>query len=84
LGKSEGKQHYFSFMLRVWRANGEGEAAWRASLESPHTGERIGFASLGELFGYLKVKIKEVDHASEEGPGEAQLTLNVRIDAVIK
>jgi len=54
LGKSEGKKHYFSFMLRMWRANGEGKAAWRASLESPHTGESIGFASLEELFTFLR------------------------------
>lgn len=54
MGKSDGKQQYFSFMLRMWRANGEGEAAWRASLESPHTGERIGFASLEELFIFLR------------------------------
>ena len=54
MGKSDGKQHYFSFMLRMWRANGEGKAAWRASLESPHTGERVGFASLEELFTFLR------------------------------
>lgn len=54
MGKSERKQQHFSFMLRLWRANGEGEAAWRASLENPHTGERVGFASLGELFTFLR------------------------------
>ena len=54
MGKSDGKQHYFSFMLRMWRANGEGKAAWRASLESPHTGERVGFASLEDLFTFLR------------------------------
>lgn len=54
MGKTEGKQQYFSFMLRMWRENGEGEAAWRASLESPHTGESMGFASLEELFTFLR------------------------------
>jgi len=54
LGKTEGKKQYLSFMLRMWRANGEGKAAWRASLESPHTGESIGFASLEELFTFLR------------------------------
>jgi hypothetical protein len=45
---------YVSYLLRLWRASdGEG-AAWRASLESPHTGERRGFASLDELFGFLR------------------------------
>jgi hypothetical protein len=53
LNKSGDKKQYFSFMLRVWQANDEGESVWRASLESPHTGERIGFASLEALFIFL-------------------------------
>ena len=44
---------YLAYMLRLWRVgNGEG-AAWRASLESPHTGERRAFASPEALFAYL-------------------------------
>jgi hypothetical protein len=45
---------YFSYMLRLWQTGREGEATWRASLEDPHTGERCGFASLEELFSFLK------------------------------
>jgi hypothetical protein len=50
MGKEQ--SDYISYLLRVWRSNG-GKTAWRASLENPHTGERIGFASLGELFVFL-------------------------------
>ena len=44
---------YLSYLLRLWRV-GEEEATWRASLESSHTGERKGFASLDDLFGFLR------------------------------
>jgi hypothetical protein len=39
----------FSYLLHVWRTNGQ----WRASLEVPGTGKRIGFANLEQLFTYL-------------------------------
>jgi hypothetical protein len=45
---------YLAYMLRLWRERGEGGTAWRAMLESPHTGERHGFASLEALFEFLK------------------------------
>jgi hypothetical protein len=47
------RRDYFSYLLRLWRV-GKEEAVWRASLESPHTGERIGFASLDALFAFLR------------------------------
>lgn len=45
---------YLAYMLRLWQEKSEGEAAWRAMLESPHTGERHGFANLEALFEFLK------------------------------
>lgn len=51
---SKEQSGYISYLLRVWRAQGEGETVWRASLESPHTGERKGFASLNKLFAFLR------------------------------
>jgi hypothetical protein len=51
---------YLSYLLRLWRVSGsedgsgEEETVWRASLESSYTGERIGFASLEELFEFLR------------------------------
>jgi hypothetical protein len=44
---------YVSYLLRLWR-DSESESAWRASLESPQTGERRGFASLDDLFSFLQ------------------------------
>ena len=53
---------YHSYLLRLWR-EGEDKMGWRASLHDPRTGERLGFASLDELFGYLR---------KETGTGRSQ------------
>lgn len=51
---AKGQSDYLSYLLRLWRVNGEEKAVWRASLESPHTGERNGFASLDALVDFLR------------------------------
>jgi hypothetical protein len=43
-------------MLRMWRVDTEEGTVWRASVESPHTGERDGFANLEVLFAFLEEK----------------------------
>ena len=48
------QQHYLAYMLRLWQVSSDGEPVWRTSLESPHTGERKGFASLDDLFDFLR------------------------------
>ncbi len=54
---------YIAFMLRLWlAAEGEG-AVWRASLEDPHTGERLTFKSLDRLFAFLE---DQCDQATEK------------------
>ncbi len=45
--------HRRSFLLRLWSSRDRGNLAWQSSLEDPHTGERVGFASLEHLFAYL-------------------------------
>jgi hypothetical protein len=40
----------------LWRVSDE-EAVWRASLESPHTGQRRGFANLTDLFTFLEQEV---------------------------
>lgn len=45
---------YRSYLLRLWQAHVDGELVWRASLESPHTRERRGFADLEDLFTFLE------------------------------
>ena len=52
------RHDYLSYLLRLWRVDKE-EAVWRASLESPLTGERIGFASLDALFDFLRQQIND-------------------------
>ncbi len=57
------RKRYFSYLLRVWLAEEGSQPQWRASLEDPHTGERSGFASLEDLFRYLK---KQIQPGAEE------------------
>ena len=56
------RREYLSYLLRLWRVGTE-MAVWRASLESPHGGGRIGFASLDELFAFLQ---QQTNHDVEE------------------
>lgn len=67
---SNGELDYLVFILRLYRVRGQPETQsaptgtiWRVSLESPRTRERHGFASLGELFDFLK---KEIGHAAQD------------------
>jgi hypothetical protein len=46
--------HYVAYMLRLWETASGAGAAWRASIESPHTGERQVFADLDDLFAFLR------------------------------
>jgi len=58
--------HYISYLLRLWRVNGDDEphppekAVWRASLEDPNTRERRAFASLDDLVDFLRERIGQV------------------------
>jgi hypothetical protein len=59
---------YHAYLLRLWRAQSQGQTQWRASLESPHTGERQSFASLEHCLAYLREQFNE--SAENERPGE--------------
>ena len=50
---NSGEMGYRSFLLRLWQVDTEGKRAWRFSLENSATGERRGFANLGELLIFL-------------------------------
>ena len=52
--KQQPRQRYISYLLRLWQTGEGGEPTWRASLESPGTKRRQGFASLETLFDFLK------------------------------
>jgi hypothetical protein len=51
---------YQSYLLRLWRARSGEHTVWRASLENPHTGERVGFASLKQLLAFLEDQLGAV------------------------
>jgi hypothetical protein len=57
---------YQSYLLRLWRASGDGEPIWRASLERAGTGERWAFANLEQLFTFLR------QQAGDSAPPEEQ------------
>lgn len=42
-----------SFLLRLWSSGEPCNCAWQATLEDPHTGQRVGFANLEYRFAYL-------------------------------
>ena len=50
---------YYAYLLRLWRSEGQGRQQWRASLESPHTGERHVFSNLEQLFAFLSERCKD-------------------------
>ena len=51
--KEERPPRRITFLLRLWCEGQTGGSNWRASLELPGDGKRIGFASLEEMFIYL-------------------------------
>ena len=59
-------QVYFSYLLRLWQVGTGQGAAWRASLEEIPTGERRAFASMDDLVGYLRERMRPCPP-----PGEA-------------
>ena len=53
---SEEPRPYIAYLVRLWRAPGGGLPVWHASLEDPHTGERVGFASVEHLVAFLRAQ----------------------------
>jgi hypothetical protein len=58
---------YLSYLLRLWQETGEGLPVWRASLESPQSGERRGFADLASLIAFLEEQIGASAEDTAEG-----------------
>ena len=48
------QRRYLSYLLRLWQESNGEAPLWRASLESPQSDERRGFAGLDELFAHLQ------------------------------
>jgi hypothetical protein len=65
MAMAEELQRYRAYLLRLWWAGHDGQAGWRASLEEPHTGTRHGFATLEQLFSFLKEQTdRDTDNAA--------------------
>jgi hypothetical protein len=62
---------YAAYLLRLWREKGGELTRWRASLQDPHSGERVGFASLEELFVYLRRETADLPERDGEMPPDA-------------
>jgi hypothetical protein len=45
---------YAAYMLRLWQVGNNDRPAWRAALESPHTGELHVFTDLEALIAFLQ------------------------------
>jgi hypothetical protein len=67
---------YLSFLVRLWRTShrersrsGDEGLVWRASLQSPLTDEIEVFASLEELFDFLRCRTSAVAGSEEVGGG---------------
>lgn len=59
---------YRSYLLRLWPAGQGAQRRWRASLENPVTGERLGFGTLERLVAFLH---DQCDAEAEAGRGGA-------------
>lgn len=58
---------YLAYLLRLWQTEEGGKAAWRASLEDPHTRQVTGFASLQALEEYIEAITGERVQERNEG-----------------
>jgi hypothetical protein len=63
---SDEPKGYQTYLLRLWYAQVQGKKQWRASIESPHTGERQLFASLEQLFAFVG------ERCGSQAPGEPE------------
>lgn len=65
-----GPNHYYAFLLRLWPENEgtESAASWRATLEDARSGERLGFASLEQLFAHLMTLAETQGKATDVHP----------------
>lgn len=65
---------YVAYMLRLWQAGSHGgRPVWRASLEDPHTGERLAFGEMTELFAFLSERVGSLV-VSSNAPGSEDPT----------
>ena len=65
--KQQSQPRYLSYLLRLWQTSDGKTSVWRASLQSPGSEERLGFASLEELLDFLRTRTVQVKPNEGEG-----------------
>jgi hypothetical protein len=63
---SEERDAYQVYLLRLWRVPCQGRWQWRASLESPRTGEHQLFGNLQQLFAFVDERCERLTRAPPE------------------
>lgn len=60
---------YQSFLLRIWKTDGEDSPVWQASLEDPSTHTVKNFQDLDALFTFLRriTDLPELNNYKKEG-----------------
>ena len=48
------RYRYLSYLLRLWNEDKQEVDSWRASLEIPGSGVRVGFKDLASVFTFIK------------------------------
>lgn len=67
---------YVAYMLRLWQAGSRGgQVIWRASLENPHTGERLAFGDEEALFAFLADLMADLAD-TRDSPDKGEPSLN--------
>ena len=65
---SRQRRRYVSYLLRLWQTQREGALVWHASLESPTTGQRRGFANVADLCAFLEQETAPIDEVELRTP----------------
>jgi hypothetical protein len=60
---------HVSYLLRLWREKGRA-ATWRASLQDPVSGDRVGFAHLDDLVAFLREQTVPAPPAEDSAKDE--------------
>jgi hypothetical protein len=64
------QRRYLSYLLRLWQESAGDAPLWRASLERPQGGERLGFRSLEDLFAFLERETRSSSPGFESSDDE--------------
>ena len=72
MAMTDSRRRYTAYLLRLWQVTNAEGTAWRASLESPRTHERIGFASLDDLVSFLRKETGEELEIESNNPAKME------------